>query len=241
MGHFTGGHYSRISATPTFLNDLSLLIQHPLDLAAPHVRQPHLWYEGLGPVKLLSQGHLSLHCHQEAHIVLAETWADGARTSIQRKCLSTYRDATPRPASQATPPPRPPRCQPLRPPRPLSSPLPASQTTPPPCPLRCQPLRPPRPPSLPASQTTPPPVLPAASLSDHPAPLSSHSERVCIPSHSYFTVSPTVSSTAMSALTLEGRFSPTLGFPTWEEEGGEGRGWPQAIDPPTRTYLYDCK
>ena len=43
-----------------------------------------------------------------------------------------------------------------------ATPLTASQTTPPPCPPRSQPLRPPR-----------LPVLPAASLSDHPASLSS--------------------------------------------------------------------
>ena len=54
---------TRILATPTFLDDLSMLIQQPLDLAAPHVGQPHLRHKGLGPVELFSQGHLSLHCH----------------------------------------------------------------------------------------------------------------------------------------------------------------------------------
>ena len=66
----------------TFLNDASLVIQHPLHLAASHVHQTSLLHKGLAPVEARAVGQVGPHRDQKANVVLPQPcreggWRDG--------------------------------------------------------------------------------------------------------------------------------------------------------------------
>lgn len=56
----------------TFFNDASLVVEHPLHLAAPHVHQARLLHEGLAPVEARAVGQVGPHRDQKANVVLPQ-------------------------------------------------------------------------------------------------------------------------------------------------------------------------
>lgn len=56
----------------TFLDDTSLVIQHPLHLAASHIHQAGLLHERLAPVEACAVEQVGPHRDQKANVMLPE-------------------------------------------------------------------------------------------------------------------------------------------------------------------------